>query len=88
MKKTIIGGILVFTGAVISLCIIIAAALVFPSITAWPGTNKFWFIIFGAKQYGNDAFHSLSLGFPFVVGILLFLTGLIILGIEYYNKDK
>jgi hypothetical protein len=88
MKKTIIGGILVLTGTLISLCMITAAALVFPSITSWSGSNKFWFIIFGAKQYGNEVSHSLFLGFPFVVGIILFLIGLIVLGIEYCKKDN
>lgn len=88
MKKTIIGGILVLTGTLISLCIIMAAALVFPDITAWSGSNKFWFIIFGSRQYGDDVLHSLFLGFPFVVGVLLFIIGLIIIGIEYYKKER
>lgn len=49
MKKVIIGGILLFTGALISLAIILAAALYVPSITAWSG-SKLWYAIFGAKQ--------------------------------------
>ncbi|WP_339293175.1 hypothetical protein MKY48_13690 [Paenibacillus sp. FSL W8-0187] len=87
MKKTIIGGILTLTGTIITLCIIIAAAMVVPSVTSWSG-SKLWFMIFGAKQYGNDVVDSLFLGFPFVIGMLLFLSGLIVLGIEYFKSEN
>ncbi|MFS0855919.1 hypothetical protein [Paenibacillus taichungensis] len=86
MKKVIIGGILLFTGALISLAIILAAALYVPSITAWSG-SKLWYAIFGAKQYGNEVVQSLSLGFPFIVGVILFVIGLIVLVREYFIKN-
>lgn len=86
MKKTIIGGILMFNGALISLAVLVAAALYVPSITEWSGT-KLWYAIFGAKQYGNEVMQSLSLGFPFVVGTILFILGLIVLVIEYFKID-
>jgi len=86
MKRTIIGGILVLTGTIISLCIIITAAAVVPSVTTWSG-SKLWYTIFGDK-YGNGESQSLFMGFPFAVGIILFLIGLFILGVEYFKKDS
>ncbi|WP_419888940.1 hypothetical protein [Paenibacillus xylanexedens] len=86
MKKVLIGGILLSTGSLISLAIILAAALYVPSITAWSG-SKLWYAIFGAKQYGNEVGQSLSLGFPFIVGVILFVIGLIVLVNEYFIKD-
>ncbi|MEK4274546.1 hypothetical protein [Paenibacillus sp. FSL R7-0026] len=86
MKKVLIGGILLFTGSLISLAIILAAALYVPSITAWSG-SKLWYAIFGAKQYEDEVVQSLSLGFPFIVGVILFVIGLIVLVNEYFIKD-
>jgi hypothetical protein len=86
VKKTLIGGIIMFTGALISLAILIAAVLYVPSITSWQG-SQLWYAIFGAKQYGNEVVQSLFLGFPFIVGIILFVLGLIVLVVEYFNKD-
>lgn len=86
MKKVLIGGILLFTGSLISLAIILAAALYVPSITAWSG-SKLWYAIFGAKQYENEVVQSLSLGFPFIVGVILSVIGLIVLVNEYFIKD-
>ncbi|WP_408891948.1 hypothetical protein [Paenibacillus taichungensis] len=86
MKKVIIGGILLFTGSLISLAIILAAALSVPSLTAWSG-SKLWYAIFGAKQYGNEVVQSLFLGFPFIVGVILFVIGLIVLVREYFINN-
>ncbi|RAV17747.1 hypothetical protein [Paenibacillus contaminans] len=86
MKKTFIGGILMFTGALISLAILITAALYVPQITAWRG-SKLWYAIFGAEQFGNEAAQSLSLGFPFVLGVILFVLGLVVLILEYFKKE-
>jgi len=86
MKRTVIGGIFMFTGALISSVILLAAAVYVPSITSWQG-SKLWFAIFGAKSYQNEVIQSLFLGFPFVVGVILFILGLLALVIEYYKKD-
>ncbi|MCI3919174.1 hypothetical protein MO973_02870 [Paenibacillus sp. TRM 82003] len=86
MKRTIIGGILLLNGTLISLSILIAAALYVPSITYWRG-SKLWFAIFGAKDLGNEVVQSLSLGFPFVVGLVLFTLGLLVLIVEFFNKN-
>ncbi|SEB92298.1 hypothetical protein [Paenibacillus sp. GP183] len=86
MKKTLIGSILMFTGALISSAIFITAALYVPNITNWQG-SRLWYAIFGAKQYGNEVVQSLFLGVPFIVGIILFVLGLIVLVVEYFKKD-
>ncbi|NUU74705.1 hypothetical protein [Paenibacillus xylanilyticus] len=86
MKRVIIGGLLLFTGSLISLSIILAAALYAPSITAWSG-SKLWYTIFGAERYGDEVVQSLSLGFPFIMGVILFVIGLIVLVREYFIKD-
>ncbi|MGI6435678.1 MAG: hypothetical protein ACOX0F_10000 [Syntrophomonadaceae bacterium] len=85
MKKTVIGGILMLSGVITTIGIIVAAAIYAPSISSWSG-SKLWFIIFGAKQYGNEVIQSLFLGIPFIMGIVLVVVGLIILGKEYFNK--
>ncbi|WP_152393336.1 hypothetical protein [Paenibacillus guangzhouensis] len=85
MKRTIIGATFLFMGSLISLAILIAAALYIPSITAWRGT-KLWFAIYGANDMGNDV-QSLFLGLPFTVGIVLFILGFIVLVFEYFNKS-
>jgi hypothetical protein len=88
MKRTIIGGVLVLTGTMISLAIFIAAASYAPSITTWQG-SKLWFAIFGANDFGKEVVvDSIFLGFPFIMGIILFILGLIVLGIEYFRKEE
>jgi len=88
MKKTVIGGILMLSGVLITISIIVAAAIYAPSISSWSGGSKLWFAIFGAKQYGNEVIQSLFLGTPFIIGIILAIAGLIILGKEYFNEEK
>lgn len=85
MKRTIIGGIIMFSGVLTTLSIIIAAAICVPGIKSWSG-SKLWFAIFGAKQYGNEVVQSLYLGVPFTIGIILTIVGLIILIKEYFTS--
>ena len=86
MKRTVIGGFLMFGGLFITLTIIVVAATYIPSITSWSG-SKLWYAIFGGIQYGNEVVQSLFLGFPFVVGVLLSILGLAILVMEYFDKS-
>jgi hypothetical protein len=86
MKRTIIGGAFLLSGTLISLAIIIAAALYMPNITAWSG-SKLWFAIFGSRDMGNEVVQSLFLGFPFIVGLILFLLGFVILSVEYFKNE-
>ncbi len=86
MKKTIIGGIIMLSGVLTAISIILAATIYAPSITSWSG-SKLWFAIFGAKAHGSEVVQSLFLGTPFIIGILLVTTGLIILVKEYFSKD-
>lgn len=85
MKRTVIGSIFMTIGAIITLSLIIIAAHYVPVITEWRG-SKIWFVIFGAKDLGSMA-QSLFVGIPFTIGLILFAVGLIILIVEYFNKN-
>ncbi|WP_313757247.1 hypothetical protein [Tissierella sp.] len=87
VKKTIIGSVIMLSGVIIGMSIIIAAAFYAPSITSWNG-SKLWYAIFGSRQYGNEVVQSLFLGIPFIIGIILAIIGLIILTVEYSNKNN
>lgn len=84
MKKTIIGSVLLVSGIIITMSIINSAASYASSITAWSGTSKLWFAIFGESYPGSQ---SLSLGSHFIIGTMLCIIGLIILEVEYFKKD-
>jgi len=86
MKKTVIGSVIMITGAVIDLSLIIEASLYLPKMTEWSG-SRLWFAIFGSRDFGDVA-QSLSVGVPFIIGFILFVTGLIILAKEYFSADK
>ncbi|WP_318617551.1 hypothetical protein [Sporosarcina sp. YIM B06819] len=86
MKRTVIGGFIMMAGLLTTLTIILVAALYVPSINSWSG-SKLWYAIFGAKRYGNEVVDSLFLGFPFIVGLLLAILGLVILVMEYFDKS-
>ncbi|MGE8206781.1 hypothetical protein ACQKP0_19915 [Heyndrickxia sp. NPDC080065] len=88
MKRTIIGGFILLGGLLVTLSIIIASAIYATSITEWSGKSKLWFVIFGEMQYGDEVVQSLFLGFPFVLGVLFTILGLIILSYEYYKTFK
>lgn len=86
MKKTIIGSVFMLSGIIISMSIIIAAAVYLPNITSWSG-SKLWYAIFGPDKYGSEVVQSLFLGFPFIIGFILSIIGLVILLIQYFNKE-
>jgi len=81
MKKTIIGSVIFLSGVIISISILIAAALHLPHVTSWRG-SKLWSSIFA-----TDLPNGLELGIPFIIGIVLFAVGLFILVIEYFRID-
>ncbi|WP_430787171.1 hypothetical protein VBD025_15740 [Virgibacillus flavescens] len=85
MKRIIIGGFIMLGGLSITLTIILSGSIYATQITSWSGKSKLWHAIFGAEQYGDEVVQSLFLGFPFVLGVILSLLGLIILGMEYYK---
>jgi len=85
VKKTIIGSVFMFSGILITLSLIITAALYVPKITEWRG-SRLWFAIFGASDLGSTT-ESLTLGVPFVIGLLLFGMGLLILLKEYFDVN-
>jgi hypothetical protein len=83
MKRTVIGSVLMITGTIIDLSIIIAASHYLLGMKEWGGLDL-WSAIFGSQ----DLTMSLSLGVPFIIGLILFIIGLIILAQEYLNTDK
>lgn len=86
MKRTVIGSVFMVSGIFITLSLIVIATFYVPEITQWRG-SKLWFAIFGANDMGN-AVQSLSVGIPFIIGLILFAIGLLILSIEYLKKDR
>ncbi|WP_406944268.1 hypothetical protein ACJA3J_12980 [Halobacillus sp. SY10] len=85
MKRIIIGGFIMLGGLLITLTIILSGAIYATQITSWSGKSKLWHAIFGDKQYGDEVVQSLFLGFPFILGVIITVLGLVILGIEYYK---
>lgn len=86
MKRTVIGGFIMLGGVFTTLTIIWMAITYMPSMTSWVGP-QLWYAIFGGTSYGFEAVQSLFLGFPFVVGLMLTILGLVILGKEYFDKS-
>lgn len=87
MKRTLIGGFIMFGGLFITLTIILAATIYIPNMSSWSG-SQLWYAIFGGEQYENDeVVQSLFLGFPFVIGILLSILGLVLLVMEYFETS-
>lgn len=77
MKRTVIGGFIMFGGLFITLTIIVVATLYIPNMSSWSG-SQLWYAIFGESLY---------LGFPFIIGVLLAILGLVILVMEYLEKS-
>ena len=87
MKKTIIGTALAALGTLIDGLIILGASIYCQSLNSWSG-SKLWYAIFGATHYRNEANLSLNLGIPFVFGAVLLLCGVVILAVEYFQKNN
>ena len=86
MKRTLIGGFIMFGGLFITLTIILAATIYIPNMSSWSG-SQLWYAIFGGEQYEDEVVQSLFLGFPFVIGILLSILGLVLLVMEYFETS-
>jgi len=88
LKRVIFGGFISLCSAIIVAAIIISAGIYSSSLTSWSGTSKFWYAIFGAQNYGNEANMSLNLGFLVITASILFILGMIIMIVELFKKDK
>lgn len=88
LKRVIIGAFISLCSAIIDAAIIITAGIYSSSLTSWSGKSKFWYAIFGAQRYGNEANLSLNLGELFIIASILFVLGIIIMIIELFNTDK
>lgn len=86
MKRTVIGGILTLCGTITIASIIIAGAIYAPTLNGWSGKSRFWYAIFGSPTYGNQIDSSMNLGFPFIIGIIGLILGILTLGYEYFRK--
>jgi hypothetical protein len=87
MKKTIIGSVFMLSGVIITMSIIIAGVIYIPNVTEWSG-SKLWYVIFGSEQSVMNGAKSLSLGIPFVTGIVITTIGLVILVNEFFFHEK
>ena len=69
-------------GTLISLSIILAASLTLSNVNQWRGSKLLYSI------FSSDLDGGLSVGVPFVIGIILFIFGLSILMIELSRKSE
>lgn len=83
MKKTVIGTVFMLSGLITVVSLIITAALYAPKLTEWRGP-KLWFAIFGASDLNQGLF----IGVPFVIGLMIFIIGAVMLLVEYFNDKK
>lgn len=88
MRRTIIGGFIMFAGLLVTLTIIISGSIYATSMTTWSGDSKFWYAIFGALFFGGNGGESLKLGIPFLTGLLFTIIGFLILVAEYFETLK
>lgn len=72
MNRIKIGGMLMFSGTLISFAILFTASLYLPIIENWRG---------------RQIVQGLFIGSPFVLGILLLLLGFIVLVLDLFNED-
>jgi hypothetical protein len=83
MKRVIVGGFISLCSAIMLGAMIIAAGAYSSTLTGWSGSSKFWYAIFGSP---NEVEPSMNLGILFVVVSLLFVTGVIIMVKELFEK--
>ena len=58
MKRTLIGGFIMFGGLFITLTIILAATIYIPNMSSWSG-SQLWYAIFGGEQYEDEVVGSI-----------------------------
>lgn len=62
---------------------LLAAAIYATSAESWSGNSKVGSVLFSGNYVNSEP---LLLGFPFVVGVLLFVFGATIIGAEWYKE--
>jgi hypothetical protein len=79
MKKTITGSVFMLSGVILFIGIIITGAINFPSVTQWEGnlSARLWVSI-----------TNLSLRIPFILGVIFVIIGLVMLIVEYFNRNE
>jgi len=88
MKRTLIGAVLLIAGVLQNIGIIISATISIPHFSSWSTTypSRLWFLIFAGKSKYQSGADGLSLGILFIFGIIMIVSGLLILLIEYKNN--
>lgn len=77
MKRALIGGFLTLTGSIWALAALLTGGAYVEQVTSWwtpPG------------RYGTALMESGMMA-PLVIGGVLFLLGLVIMGVEYFKKE-
>lgn len=76
MKKTVIGSVFMLSGVILLFGIIVAGTINLTRMTGglYPGLS--------------DSIQSLSLKLPLLLAIILAISGLVILMVEYFRKTK
>jgi len=89
-KRVFIGMGFLSVGFLTTISIIIAAAINVPGTTEWLRSypSKLWFLIFEGNGIFLDSPKGLGLGPFFIIGILLFVVGVVMLLWEYFYKTK
>lgn len=82
MKNFILGIVLFGAGTVLTSVTLLAATIYATSAESWSGDSKVRSVLFSGSYVDSEP---LLLGFPFVIGILLFLSGGTIIFVHWYK---
>ncbi len=90
MKKTIVGAVMLFAGALQTIGIIISGVIYLPHQSGWSTAypSKLWFLIIAGKSQYSSGADGLGLGILFIFGIIMLLIGFCILISEYIKDAK
>lgn len=80
MKTILLGGVLTLAGALLSGLILVSAAITSTSFGSWSG-NKLMYAIFQDQPF---SFGSLVIGGMFLISVLMWFVGVVILFKEWY----
>ena len=83
MKNLIRGIVLFGVGTILMSATLLAATIYATSAESWSGSSKVGSVLFGGSYVDSEP---LLLGFPFVVGVLLFVFGATLIGAEWYKE--
>jgi len=90
MKRVLIAITLSVMGIMETIGVMLCAAICLSDAPAWNSEypSKLFFLIFAGQSPAGDAASGLSLGLFFVFGVVLTLSGLVLMGIEYFREES